>query len=265
MFISFVNNEFVKFLYDPLMSSKYVRQVKTLQAKPQNDIHCVLTNPTQPNFTFFRLAFHPNQISSVFAGFSWSHHDLHHSELLRCNFEVSLWCRECQELSSVESSECCQHTRDGSDSIHQSVLPNLRCKRWIFVDPAPIPVGQRSRLCEVEIVDLWPGRFAFGHIDMTQTIPGLCLQHKIDLAAPVTWLGGPQCRKRHSDPEVPVHLCFHCPSFVLNRCGQLNSYLCGMGWTISRLVVMSGFGGSPFFSSPGDHRVVRDCPCPCFA
>ena len=81
--------------------------------------------------------------------------------------------------------------------------------------------GHRSRLCEVEIVDLWPGRFAFGHIDMTQTIPGLCLQHKIDLAAPVTWSSGPQCRKRHWDLEAPVHLCFHCQSFVPNRCGQL--------------------------------------------
>ena len=43
MFISFINLEFVKFLYDPLMSSKYV---KTLQAEPWNDIHCILTNPT---------------------------------------------------------------------------------------------------------------------------------------------------------------------------------------------------------------------------
>ena len=126
-------------------------------------------------------------------------------ELLWCNFEVSLWCRECQELSSVQSSECRQGTCDDSDSIHQWILPNLRCKQWIFVDPAPIHVGHRSRLCEVEIVDLWPGRFAFGHIDTTQTTPGLCLQHKIDLEAPVTWLSGPQCQKQHWDPEAPVH------------------------------------------------------------
>ena len=56
---------------------------------------------------------------------------------------------------------------------------------------------------------------------LVYSCPAICLQHKIDLAAPVTWLSGPRCRKRHWDPEAPVHLCFHCLSFVLNRCGQL--------------------------------------------
>ena len=82
---------------------------------------------------FFRLVFDPNKpvlfllVSVEIVAICTI------PELLRCNFEVSLWCRECQELSSVQSSEC----RTSAymwwfRQYYQRVLPNLRCKRRFF-------------------------------------------------------------------------------------------------------------------------------------
>ena len=59
----------------------------------------------------------------------------------------------------------------------------------------PIPVAHCSRLCEGAIVDLWPGRFVFDHWDMTRTTSEPYFSHRIDRAAPVTWLNDLQCRK----------------------------------------------------------------------
>jgi len=60
----------------------------------------------------------------------------------------------------------------------------------------PIPVAHCSRLCEGAIVDLWPGRFVVNHWeDMTRTTSEPYFSHRIDRAAPVTWLDDLHCRK----------------------------------------------------------------------
>ena len=60
-------------------------------------------------------------------------------ELIRCNFEVSLWCRECHELSAVQSPECRRHTCDSSSNDRQWVVPNLRYRRLNVCGPSTDP------------------------------------------------------------------------------------------------------------------------------
>ena len=135
---------------------------------------------------FFRLAFDPNQISSVFAGFNCSLLDLHHSCIDSIQFlEFHDGIRNVRSRCILDKLSVVRIHVVVQEMVRRWGLPDLRCRRWIFEVPIPILEAHCSRLCEGAIVDLWPCRFVFDHWDRTRTTSEPHPPHKIDRAAPV--------------------------------------------------------------------------------